>query len=74
MTRWQWIVMQIKRRLCVRASLIGALGVLAAIFAAGAENYIPWKLPGSISASVIRSLLTNITSSMLTVTTFSLSR
>ena len=73
MTRWQWILMQMTRRLWVRASLIGALGVLAAIFAAGAEDYIPWKLPGSISASVIGNLLTIIASSMLTVTTFSLS-
>ena len=73
MARWQWLFMQMTRRLWLRASLIGALGVLAAIFAAGAENYIPWELPGSISASVIRSLLTIIASSMLTVTTFSLS-
>ena len=73
MTRWQWIFMQMTRRLWLRASLIGGLGVLAAILAAGAEDYIPWKLPGSISAKVIGNLLTIIASSMLTVTTFSLS-
>ena len=73
MTRWQWIIMQMTRRLWLRASLIGGLGVLAAIFAAGAEDFIPWKLPGSISARVIGNLLTIIASSMLAVTTFSLS-
>jgi hypothetical protein len=73
MTRWQWILMQMTRRLWVRAGLISALWVLAAIFAAGAEDSVPWKLPGSISASVIGSLLTIIASCMLTVTTFSLS-
>jgi uncharacterized membrane protein len=73
MTRWRWILKQLTRRLWLRATVIGSLGVFAAVFAAGAEDYIPWKLPGSISASVIGNLLTIIASSMLTVTTFSLS-
>lgn len=73
MTRWRWILRQMTRRLWLRASLIGALGVLAAILAAGAEAFIPWNLPGAISADAIGNLLTIIASSMLTVATFSLS-
>ena len=33
MTHFQWVLRQVSRRLWVRASLIGFLGVLAAIFA-----------------------------------------
>lgn len=73
MTRWRWLYKQLTHRLWLRASLIGLLGVLAAILSAGADAYIPWKLPGSISARVIGNLLTIIASSMLAVTTFSLS-
>lgn len=78
MSRWRWLMAQLGRRLWVRAALIGALGVLAAILAAVVERYIPWKMlpgdvPGSISVDAVDSLLTIIASSMLAVTTFSLS-
>ena len=64
---------QMTRRLWVRATLIGALGILAAILAAVAERYIPWDMPGSIGADAVDSILSIIASSMLAVTTFSLS-
>jgi uncharacterized membrane protein len=64
---------QLTRRLWVRAALIGALGVLAAILSAVVERYIPWNMPGSIGVDAVDSLLTIIASSMLAVTTFSLS-
>nr|WP_272909530.1 DUF2254 domain-containing protein [Achromobacter pulmonis] len=57
----------------VRATLIGALGILAAMAATLAERYLPWDLPGSISAEAVDSILSIIASSMLAVTTFSLS-
>ncbi len=72
MPRWQWILTQLTRRLWFRATLIGMLGVAAAILAAVAEQYIPWKLPGDIGANAVDSILTIIASSMLAVTTFSL--
>ena len=73
MPRWQWLMAQLTRRLWVRVSLLGALGILAAILAAVVERYIPWTMPGRIGADAVDSLLTIIASSMLTVTTFSLS-
>ncbi|MDS9470122.1 DUF2254 domain-containing protein [Paracoccus sp. MBLB3053] len=73
MSRWQWMLRQLTRRLWFRASLIGLLGVFTAIFAAFAEEFVPWKLPGKIGADAVESLLNIIASSMLAVTTFSLS-
>ena len=73
MPRWRWILIHMMRRLWFRATLIGMLGVAAAIIAAGAENYIPWKLPWDIGADAVDSILAIIASSMLAVTTFSLS-
>lgn len=73
MPRWRWLMAQLTRRLWVRATSIGALGILAAILAAVVERYIPWNIPGSIGADAVDSLLAIIASSMLAVTTFSLS-
>ncbi|SMO99761.1 DUF2254 domain-containing protein [Paracoccus laeviglucosivorans] len=73
MTKWQWIVSRLTRRIWLRTSLIGLLGVLTAIFAAVVERYIPWSLPGRIGADAVGGLLNIIASSMLAVTTFSLS-
>ncbi|MDR5821828.1 DUF2254 domain-containing protein [Caballeronia sp. LZ043] len=73
MARWQWILRQFIRKLWVRATLIGALGVLAAVAAAVAERYLPWRFSGSIGADAVDSILTIMASSMLAVTTFSLS-
>ncbi|SHG06556.1 Uncharacterized membrane protein [Kaistia soli DSM 19436] len=73
MSRWQWLWRQFTRRLWFRASLIGALGVVAAVLAAVIERYIPWQLPGKIGADAVEGILDIIASSMLAVTTFSLS-
>ncbi|WP_437406386.1 DUF2254 domain-containing protein [Sinorhizobium meliloti] len=72
MPRWRWLMAQLMRRLWVRATLIGALGVLAAILAAVVDRYIPWMMPGRIGADAVDSILTIMASSMLAVTTFSL--
>jgi uncharacterized membrane protein len=73
MSRWAWMLKKLSRRLWVRASLIGLLGVLAAILAAVVERLVPWSIPGNIGADSVGSILNIIASSMLTVTTFSLS-
>lgn len=73
MSRWHWVMAQFSRRLWVRATLLGALGGLAAVVAALVERFIPWPLPTHIGADAVDSLLTIIASSMLAVTTFSLS-
>lgn len=73
MPRWRWVLRQFTRRLWVRATLIGILGVVTAILAAVVERYIPWELPTTIGADAVDSILNIIASSMLAVTTFSLS-
>ena len=73
LSKWRWKLLQITRRLWVRASLIGAFAVVAALLAAVADNFIPWQVPGSIGADAVDDLLGIIASSMLAVTTFSLS-
>lgn len=73
MSRWRWLFTQMSRRLWVRATLIGLLGVAAAILAAIVERFIPWDLPTDIGADAVDSILNIIASSMLAVTTFSLS-
>lgn len=73
MPRWRWILTHLSRQLWVRATLIGLLGVAAAIIAAVTERFIPWELPTTIGADSVESILTIIASSMLAVTTFSLS-
>nr|WP_114009198.1 DUF2254 domain-containing protein [Cohaesibacter intestini] len=73
MTKWQWVLLQTARRLWVRAALIGALGVAAAILATLAETVVPWELGVDIRAEAVDSILSIIASSMLAVTTFSLS-
>lgn len=70
---WRWQLLQFARKLWVRATLIGTLGILGAMAAAIVERYLPWQLPGSISTEAVESTLSIIASSMLAVTTFSLS-
>jgi uncharacterized membrane protein len=72
-SRWQFILKQFCRRLWVRASAIGAIGVLAAVLATVAERFVPFEIPGSIKADSVDTILNIIASSMLAVTTFSLS-
>lgn len=73
LSAWRWKLLQVSRRLWVRAALIGALGVVTAMLAAVAQPFIPWQVPGSIGADAVGDLLNIIASSMLAVTTFSLS-
>nr|WP_319486088.1 DUF2254 domain-containing protein [uncultured Cohaesibacter sp.] len=73
MPKWQWILLQLTRRLWVRAALIGLLGVCAAALATLAETLALWEPHFDISAEAVNSILSIIASSMLTVTTFSLS-
>lgn len=73
MSRWYWILSQLTRRLWVRATLIGLLGVGAAALAALVENLVPQELPTYIGADAVEGVLNIIASSMLAVTTFSLS-
>jgi uncharacterized membrane protein len=72
MSNWRWVLLQLGRRLWVRAGLFAVLGVATALLAIVAERFIPWELPGMIGADAVDSILTILASSMLAVTTFSL--
>lgn len=72
MSRWLWRMRQTSRSLWVRTTLIGLMGVAAAILAAMVEHLIPWDMPAFVPVAAIESLLTIIASSMLAVSTFSL--
>ncbi len=73
LTKWRWTLLQLSRRLWVRASLIGALGIVTAVLAAFGERFIPWQVTAKIGADAVDDILKIIASSMLAVTTFSLS-
>lgn len=72
MSRWRWLLLQLSRRLWIRASLIGGLGVLAAGLATLGDRLF-WTPPWDVSRDAVESVLDVIASSMLAVTTFSLS-
>jgi len=75
MSRWRWLLNRLTRQLWFHATLLGGLGILAAILAIITEHYdlIPLEISATIGTDAINSLLTIIASSMLAVTTFSIS-
>lgn len=71
---WRWFLQQLSRRLWVHTTLIGLLGIVAAMLAALVERYLPpWEVPSNIGDNSVFTLLQIMASSMLAVTTFSLS-
>ncbi len=72
-SKWQWLLRQLTRTLWVRASLFAVLAIFTALIAVPIEDYFPNKLPMSIAADSVGSILNILASSMLAVTTFSLS-
>ena len=73
LSKWQWILLQITRKLWVRASLFAVLAVISALAATVIGPFIPYKLSASIGADAVDDILKILASSMLAVTTFSLS-
>lgn len=73
LSRWQWLLVQITRRLWFRATLFSVLGILVAVLAAMAQPLIPPDMSAKIGADSVDNILGIIASSMLAVTTFSLS-
>ncbi|QUS35065.1 DUF2254 domain-containing protein [Falsirhodobacter algicola] len=70
--KWRWLLSRLTRRLWIRATAIGLLGVAAAVLAIVADRFIPWDMP-TLGANAVDTVLGIIASSMLAVTTFSLS-
>jgi uncharacterized membrane protein len=72
MTRWQWVLAQLSRRLWLRSALFSLLGALTALVAIVLRPFIPPRLAGVIGADAVDNILGIMASSMLAVTTFSL--
>lgn len=72
-SRWHWAFRQLSRRLWLRATLIGMLGVIAALLAVICGPIIPDSLSVRLAAGSVGGILNVLASSMLAVTTFSLS-
>lgn len=72
-SRWLWGFRQLSRRLWLRAALIGALGIVAALVGIISDPIIPDSWTVRIGADSVGSILNVLASSMLAVTTFSLS-
>ncbi len=72
-TRLQWLLLQLVRRLWVRATAFSLLGVATALTGSLASTVIPYRLPAMVGADAVGNLLNIIAASMLSVTIFSLS-
>lgn len=73
MTRWQWLLTQITRKLWFRATAFSLLAVATALFAVLVKPYIPADIPTRVGADAVDKILSILASSMLAVTTFSVS-
>lgn len=71
-SKWQWLLAHVGRKLWVRASLFALLGIGAALLATVAERMWPGEVPVDIGADAVDEILGILASSMLAVTTFSL--
>lgn len=68
-----WKASRLSRRLWVRASLYGVIGISTALAAIVIGPHLPAGLPRSVGSNAVDAILQIIASSMLAVTTFSLS-
>ena len=72
-SRLQWLMLQLSRRLWVRATAFSVLGIITALIALLVKPYIPDDIPAKIGSDAVDSLLQIIATSMLSVMIFSLS-
>lgn len=72
MPAWLFILLQVRRRLWLTASLYCAFGLVAALVAARFGRYVPDEFPLQLGSEAVGDILSILASSMLAVTTFSL--
>lgn len=72
-SRLQWYLVQLSRRLWVRATAYSVLGIVTALIALFVKHYIPSDIPAKIGSDAVDALLQIIATSMLSVMIFSLS-
>ncbi len=71
MQGWRWALAQLTRRLWVRASIYGVLGVAAALLAAAFSPFVPDALAKPFGGGTAAGLLNILATSLLSVATFS---
>lgn len=72
LSRWNWLFARLTRQLWFRATLVGLIGVAAAVVAVVADRFLPDSWTFEMGADAVDGILTILASSMLAVTTFSL--
>ncbi len=72
-SRWQWVLAQISRKIWFRATLFAIAAVITALLSIIFKSMIPLSFSVKIGAEAVDNILNILASSMLAVTTFSLS-
>ncbi|USI72964.1 DUF2254 domain-containing protein [Sphingomonas morindae] len=72
MTRWQWLLRLVTRRMWFRAALMCGFGGALALAGALVGHTISYHFAATVGSKSVDSILTMLASSMLAVTTFSL--
>lgn len=72
MSKWNWIVLQLTRKLWFRSSLFAILAVITALVSIALKPFIPLSVTGVTGTDAVDQILKILASSMLAVTTFSL--
>ena len=71
MQAWRWALAQLTRKLWLRASVYGVVGVAAALLAAMFSPFVPDALAKPFGGGTVNALLNVLASSLLSVATFS---
>ncbi len=72
-SRWQWVVGQVVRKLWFRTALFALAAVITALLSIAFKSLIPVSVSVKVGAEAVDNILNILASSMLAVTTFSLS-
>lgn len=72
-SRWQWVVGQVVRKLWFRTALFALAAVITALLSIAFKSFIPASVSVKVGAEAVDNILNILASSMLAVTTFSLS-
>ncbi len=69
-SHWQWVLLQISRKLWFRATLFAIAAVVTALVSILFKSFIPSSFSIKVGAEAVDNILNILASSMLTVTTF----
>lgn len=73
MSRWQWLLTKVIKKLWFRATLFAFMAIITALVSILFKSMIPEDLSVKVGAEAVDNILNILASSMLAVTTFSLS-